>query len=139
MNYSRYNIFSKIKESDNYFIVNLLTGNADILDARDAEKLIAVKNGSDMNEPAFMDELKEKGYFISEEEEKKLYRRKYLDFLDSREDDEVQLFFVLNYSCNFACSYCYQDEYVKPAPRMTDEKNDYRFFFQLYSDKFHQP
>ena len=31
--------------------------------------------------------------------------------MDERETDEVQLFFVPNYSCNFNCSYCYQGDY----------------------------
>jgi uncharacterized protein len=50
-----------------------------------------------------------------------LYKNKYLDFLDNRENDEVQIFFVPNYSCNFACTYCYQDEYTKPSQELTKE------------------
>jgi len=45
MIYSRYNIFSKIRDSENYFIVNLLSGNADILGINDAEKIEALRKG----------------------------------------------------------------------------------------------
>jgi uncharacterized protein len=56
---------------------------------------------------------------IDAQEEEKLYRSKYLDFIDARDEDEVQLFFVPNYSCNFACTYCYQDEYLNESKELT--------------------
>ncbi len=113
VNFSKHNIFSKIAGSDNYFIVNLLTGNADILSADEGNQLSEFLKGS-INNPALQKELEAKGYIMPEEDEKRLYRAKYLDFIDAREKDEVQLFFVPNYSCNFACTYCYQDEYANP-------------------------
>ena len=103
MHFSKHNIFSKIKESENFFIVNLLTGNADILSDEEAEKVTKVKNNEVVVDEQFVKELQEKGYLANELEENKLFRRKYLDFVDSRDDDEIQLFFVPNYSCNFAC------------------------------------
>jgi uncharacterized protein len=111
MRYSRYNIFSKIRNSENYFIVNLLSGNADVLSPGEAEQLELVRNGGAVSDPRFLEELAEKGYFIDEEEEQAAYRTKYLDFIDAREKEEIQLFFIINYSCNFSCSYCYQDQY----------------------------
>src|SRR5512133_724038 len=101
INYSKYNIFSKIRDSENYFIVNLLTGNADILTVEDAGRLTAIKNGNILPKDAFSEELSAKGYLSEKEEESKLYRKRYLDFIDSRNKDEIQLFFVTNYSCNF--------------------------------------
>ena len=49
MKYSRYNIFSKIRDSENHFIVNLLSGNADILNSSDAEKIEAIRKGEDLH------------------------------------------------------------------------------------------
>lgn len=112
MKYSRYNIFSKIKDSGNYFILNLLTGNADVLGAVEAEKIRFIIDNGIIPDNPFSSELISKGYLSEEDEEKKSYRIKYLDFLDARNNDEVQLFYVANYSCNFACTYCYQDQYV---------------------------
>jgi uncharacterized protein len=122
MKYSKHNIFSKIRGSDNYFIVNLLNGNADILN--DAEAGIIEKIRSEEvlpSDQAFLDELTEKGYISDPSEEESLFRQKYLDFIDSREKDEIQLFLVLNYTCNFACSYCYQDQYVNPSSENGNE------------------
>ena len=107
MKYSKFNIFSKIRDSENYFIINLLTGNADILGVDDAKQLAAVRDKNVLTDGPFYSELIEKGYLSEESEEKKVYNKKYLDFLDSRDKDEIQLFFVTNYSCNFSCTYCY--------------------------------
>jgi len=118
MVFSKHNIFSKIKGSDNYFIVNLLTGSADILQPDEGVMLQDFLAGKELP-VAFMETLTEKGYLIDKNEEDRLYRHKYLDFIDSRDDDEIQLFFVPNYSCNFACTYCYQDEYANTNQELT--------------------
>lgn len=134
MIYSRYNIFSRIKDSENYFILNLLTGNADILDPDEAKKLDTFKNGSSGKSSEMAEELMEKGYLTDEAAEVQLYRNRYLDFIDSREKDEIQIFFVTNYSCNFACSYCYQDQYNNPKLELSDEITD--AFFSYVNTKF---
>jgi len=104
MEYSKHNIFSRIKNSDNYYIVNLLSGQADVLDPETADQY---KRGA-LSEP---EAFAEKGYLVNPAEEQKRYRLKYLDFLEEREASEVQLFFVPTYACNFACPYCYQEGY----------------------------
>jgi len=134
MKYSKFNIFSKIRDSENFFIINLLTGNADILSNSDAEKLKLFKNGETHPDQKFTNELAEKGYLIEESEENRLYRNKYLDFVDSRDEEEIQLFFVTNYSCNFACTYCYQDQYDNPGQELTNEVID--AFFSYVKNEF---
>jgi uncharacterized protein len=134
MQFSRYNIFSKIKYSGNYFIVNLLSGNADILDSKDAMKIEAMRKGEDIHDKDFILELEEKGYLTDLSSEQKEYRKQYLDFLDSREKEEIQIFFVPNYSCNFACSYCYQDQYLNNGTELKRELVD--AFFSFVTDEF---
>ena len=129
MKYSKYNIFSKIRDSENYFIINLLSGNADILNITDAEKLEVIKNGETIPDKNFTRELAEKGYLTEEAEESKVYRNRYLDFIDSRDKDEVQIFFVTNYSCNFACTYCYQDQYSNPDQGLSNDVIDAFFTY----------
>jgi uncharacterized protein len=129
MEYSKFNIFSKIRDSENYFIVNLLTGNADILSVDDARKVELIKNGKKTGDEDFMSELIEKGYLIDETEETRIYRKRYLDFIDSRDKDEIQIFFVTNYSCNFACTYCYQDQYTNPVQGLSAEVIDAFFSY----------
>jgi len=133
--YSRYNIFSKIRDSENYFIINLLTGNADILSPDEAEKVKSVIEFQPVADQQFTSELTEKGYLLEEQEEVSLYRSRYLDFIDSRENDEIQIFFVTNYSCNFACSYCYQDQYNNTGQKLSNEVID--AFFSYLKKEFH--
>jgi uncharacterized protein len=119
---SKHNIISKIKDTDEYYIVNLLSGNADIITpAKYQEFITGVFTDSD--------ELAQKGYLVTQQDEDSLYRSKYLDFLENRDKDEVQLFFVPWYSCNFACSYCYQDEYMAPSQPLTSPQIDAFFAY----------
>jgi uncharacterized protein len=103
MQLSKYNIVSRIKNSDEYFIVNALYGTADIIDADTCKGLF---EGHIKGE-----EFVERGYLVDPEAEKKHFRQAYLKFLDDRENDELQLFFIPGYECNFNCSYCYQADY----------------------------
>ena len=115
---SKHNIVSKVLDSDQYFAVNLLSGNADLLTQAEAEALVSAEEEK-IGDSGLLQEMRGKGYLISPEDEKKLYRNRYFDFVDQRDDEEVQLFFVPNYSCNFSCSYCYQDEYTNPNQSAT--------------------
>jgi len=132
--FSKYNIYSKIRDSENYFIVNLLSGNTDIVTGSDAGKIEAVRKGDSYEDEAFIEELTMKGYIVDESDEARLFREKYLDFVDAREKDEIQIFFVPNYSCNFACSYCYQDQYLNPAPELRRDVID--AFFDYVKKEF---
>jgi uncharacterized protein len=134
MRYSKYNIFSKIRDSENYFIINLLTGNADILTGSEAEILEEIRRGDPGSGKEIVNELTEKGYLIEETDEIRLYRSRYLDFIDSRDRDEIQIFFVTNYSCNFACTYCYQDQYNNPHLELSNEIID--AFFKYVRTEF---
>jgi len=125
--FSKHNIFSKIKDSNEYFIINSLTNSADILDEESAEY---IKKGEYDKIEGFADA----GYLISKSEENKLYKQKYLDFLDGRDNDDVQIFFVPWYTCNFNCSYCFQDEYTNPKEMMSLEMVD--VFFEYIKTTF---
>jgi uncharacterized protein len=133
MIYSKHNIFSRITDSDNFFIVNLLNGSADVLNPAEAGILDDFLSGKVISEE-FRKNLTAQGYLVDEKEEERLYRSQYLDFIDSREEDEVQLFFVPNYSCNFACTYCYQDEYANSKQELNFEIID--AFFRYINHEF---
>jgi uncharacterized protein len=127
MNFSKYNIFSKIRGSENYYLVNILSGNADILPAEKANEIIT-GNFTDT------DEYIEKGYIVDEKAEKKLYMNKYLEFLENRDKDEVQIFFVPWYTCNFGCDYCYQSGYE--TDKQTINKEIIDAFFSYIKNEF---
>jgi uncharacterized protein len=121
MKTSKYNIISKIKDSPNYFIMNVLSGSADILTAAEHSLFTSGKDGIiDENLPEYR-EFVEKGYVADEEQEEKLYREAYFTFLEERDEEEVQLFFVPTYACNFNCFYCYQDAYTSESSPLTRE------------------
>jgi uncharacterized protein len=114
--------------------MNLLSGSADILCSEDAEKVKAIQNDNNFPYDDFVRELAGKGYLMDSDEEARLYRQKYLNFIDSRDKDEIQLFFITNYICNFACSYCYQDQYNNPNQELSIELID--SFFRYIQSEF---
>jgi uncharacterized protein len=110
MKLSSHNITGTLRGSDAGFILNPLTRSADILEP---ETAAALARGEIPDREAFIS----RGYLIEAEEEARLYRTAYLDFLQRRDAAEIQLFFVPWYTCNFACSYCYQESYAaEPKP-----------------------
>ncbi len=105
---SKFNILTRIHGTDRYVLSNLLSGHADVLDPEVGARF---ERGELNHGP----ELEAKGYLVDPAEEQRRYRAAYLAFGDSRSSDEVQIFYVPTYACNFGCSYCFQDEYA-PAP-----------------------
>jgi uncharacterized protein len=128
--FSRHNIISQIAGSTEYFIVNLLSGQADIMTKLEHDDFIS-GNFRDINK------LVKKGYLVEKSEEQTRYSEKYLQFIDGRDNDEVQLFFVPGYHCNFGCSYCYQDEYGQPSSIPGEEKLEafFRFIDFHFADR----
>lgn len=103
MSISKYNITVPIKDSTDFFIVNPLHKSADIISEQELDLL---KKENDPN-----GDFHSRGYIAEEAVDKKAFKLAYIDFMEEREKDETQLFFVPNYACNFACSYCYQEGY----------------------------
>jgi len=120
MTFSKHNILTPIAGSDKFILLNLLRGNADILTAEKARE-IREEQYTDV------DEYTAKGYLVDPEQDERLFRQRYLDFLDERDSDEIQVFFVPWYACNFGCSYCYQEGYSNEHQLPTRELVD-RFF-----------
>lgn len=115
MQWSRHNVVGRTRGRGTPFVVNLLSGNADLLDEESARPLL---EGRIPDDP---DEWMAKGYLTDPVDEEKRWRKAYLDFLDVREKDEIQIFFVPWYGCNFRCGYCFQEDYgVRPAS-LTDD------------------
>jgi uncharacterized protein len=122
MELSRHNILSRIHRSDEYFLVNVLSGNADILTSFEAQRVL---DRCVLDDPEYIS----KGYVVDLAQEEKEFRSKYLDFLDSRDTDEIQLFYVPSYACNFSCSYCYQEGYLNEGQENGPEVADAFFTY----------
>jgi len=128
MKLSKHNIYSKLKDSDEFYIVNLLSGEADIINASEASK---IESGQlNLLDKAYLD----KGYVVEEDDEERRFKQGYLDFIDGRDSDEVQLFFVPTYACNFSCSYCYQEDYANQVQPLSIEIID--AFFKYVDQEF---
>lgn len=119
MELSKHNIIVPVKDSDEFFIVNPLHKSADFISK---DELVDLYNLSDPT-----GEFQQRKYLVDEKQEKRSYKLAYLDFAEGRESDETQLFFVPNYSCNFACSYCYQEGY-EPVKQVLSEEIIDAFF-----------
>jgi uncharacterized protein len=126
MELSEHNIVSRIHNSNAYFIVNALSGHADVLTPEESRRLL---NREVLNDPEYI----EKGYVVDPVVEKKQFRHKYLDFIDARETDEIQIFYVPTYACNFNCAYCYQEGYAQHGRDHTDVTNA---FFEYVLQNF---
>lgn len=126
MSLSKHNILVPVTGSEEFFIVNPLSNAAGFLTAEEVERL---QNEQDIN-----GEFAQNGFIVDEEKEKKAFKFAYLDFQEGREKDEVQLFFVPNYSCNFACSYCYQEGYEPVKQVLSTEIID--AFFSYIKQEF---
>ncbi len=116
---SRHNIISEISENKEYLVVNLLSGNADFFSL--AEKNLLTASESSGSYPA---EFIKKGYVSDPVEEDLKFRLKYIEFLEERDSEEIQLFFVPTYSCNFTCSYCYQSDYPPEKVSLSESVTD---------------
>jgi uncharacterized protein len=127
MKLSKHNIISKIADADDFFIINLLSQQADIVSKTESGSLSQF-NGN------VSEDIIVKGYVVNPEVEEKLFRRKYLEFIDNRDTDEIQLFYVPTYACNFSCSYCYQDEYKQSE--IPFDKQVVDSFFRFVELKF---
>ena len=127
MQLSKHNILTQIHGDERWLLVNLLSGQADVLPKDDGERLAR-------GEVTDAVQLAEKGYLVDPEEEQRRYRAAYLDFLESRDTDEIQIFYVPSYVCNFGCSYCFQDEYAPPPGG--DGEAVLNAFFEYVDDTF---
>jgi uncharacterized protein len=127
MEFSKHNVLGKLKDSENYFLINFLSRQADILDSQTAEGIISGNYSQS-------DELVEKGYLVDPDEEMKRYRKEYLSFIENREEEEKQLFYVPSYACNFNCPYCYQSEYPDHSSKSQEEVID--AFFRYIDQEF---
>lgn len=115
---SKHNIISPLDKGNSYLLVNMLSGHADVIS--EAEYMVLQNPPQEGYPPEFTD----KGYVKDPQQEDLDYQLRYIQHLEDRDKEEIQLFFVPTYSCNFHCSYCYQSEYpVKHQnldPRVTD-------------------
>lgn len=115
---SKHTVVSRMRDSESWFALNLLSGNADIVERDVAEGILR-------GDHPLLPEFIAKGYRIdSPEAETAQFNAALSAFKEERDRDEVQLFFVPRYDCNFGCSYCFQDQYAQDGIVPTREIAD---------------
>jgi uncharacterized protein len=125
---SKHNIISPVEGTGEHIILNLLSDNADII----SDTEVSLLQGGKFND--LHEDFINKGYLVNPAQEEINYRLKYIEFLEEREKEEIQLFFVPTYACNFTCSYCYQSDYPAQKPILKKEIID--SFFHFVRDHF---
>jgi len=109
---SRYTFTTEKPESGELLIVNYLTGAIDLiepLERPEFEKRFSEDNWADYPLAAYM---KERGYlYADQDKEQEMIQSKYKEFALEHEKTPVQIIFSTTLQCNFACKYCFQEEY----------------------------
>ncbi len=101
---SRYNQITKMNE-DHYAVFNPLSGAFDVADA---DSVKSFESGIPRNEEEKKYWLL-RGYYFADKASEKIYiAKRYQDFLEVSEENEIQFLLVPTYGCNFNCPYCYQ-------------------------------
>ena len=123
---SKYNIVVDLEASENKLIANSLHGSADVLSAEEYGQY----ESNDFSNTMWQ----KRGYAVDPKTEQEIFQKQYMDFIDDRESDEVQLFFVPAYGCNFGCEYCYQSDYTSASSEFDTKVAD--AFFEYVSNEF---
>lgn len=120
MRKSDHNLLAQLNE-ETWIIANPLAGTADLLTSKEADDY-------QHDRLTEISHFKNRGYLVNPDEEAAAFQVAYVDFLKERETDEVQIFYVPTYACNFQCDYCYQLAYENPTrqdPRVLEAFFDY--------------
>lgn len=104
------NIIVKIEASETpeYAILNPISGSFDIMNENEHNKLMAIEKGEKVDTD-FEAYIIERGYVYNNlEDEARVIGTAYKDFEEEIDNSMVQLMLVPTYSCNLACTYCFQ-------------------------------
>jgi len=122
-------------EKEKYLLVNTLNGLMDEVDTRVYELLQAWDSfneiiPNDEYEVGIFNNLKTRGYLVSDDEEESVIKSNLLCKLkeasDVSKDNLSHITFVLTYNCNFNCQYCFEKD-KKGSKLMTPAMVDAAF------------
>ena len=104
------NIIVELKNSNSpeYAIMNPITGSFDLMGRREHSWFTATGARPSLDQDT-LDYFLERGYaYLDQAGEQQAIDQAYREFKAEVADAEVQLMLVPTYSCNFACTYCFQ-------------------------------
>ncbi|MCX7997816.1 MAG: radical SAM protein [Leptospiraceae bacterium] len=132
---SKYTFTTKKYKSQDILILNYLSGAIDLVEKEEVEELQKRLKNHDWEDYKYKDYFLERGYiFHSSEDEWELVQKKYLEFMEEYEQTPLQIIFSTSFTCNFACVYCFQEDYLLGSKKFTKEITDK--FFNYINNKF---
>jgi uncharacterized protein len=114
-----------------YAILNPVAGNFDLMSESEHNQYLGIESGEQnplLPNVSFTDYLLERGYaFESEAAYEESRVKAYAEFRNEVQDAQVQLMLIPTYSCNLACTYCFQHG-IDGRPQMISKENVDSFF-----------
>lgn len=122
------------REPEEYYLLNPIAGSFDIMDKTDYEQYCKLERGENPD-PSFTEMLMERGYlFETKESEQSAILSAFSEFEKEAAQSRVQLLLIPSYSCNLACTYCFQHGIDGRPQLMSKETVD--AFFQYAKEAF---
>ena len=135
MQLSRYTFYVPREGSDELLVLNYLTGAIDLIESDQKEEFLRRFDTNLWDGYGLTDYMLDRGYLVeSKEKEEEIIQAKYFEFQEEYDRTPVQLIFSMTYSCNFSCSYCFQEEYLHNSGGLGREITD--AFFRHVDRKF---
>ncbi|MCB1179045.1 MAG: radical SAM protein [Leptospiraceae bacterium] len=109
---SKYTFLTNKHKSGDILIANYLSGSMDLVEKEEVDELKKRIQDNHWENYHLSEYLLERGYIFRDSyDENDLIREKYLEFEEEYEKTPLQLIFSTSFVCNFACKYCFQEEY----------------------------
>lgn len=132
---SKYTFTTKKYKSGDTLILNYLSGSIDFVEKAEVEELQKRLKENNWEDYKYKDYFLERGYiFESAAQEWDVVQKKYLEFMEEYEKTPTQIIFSTSFTCNFACVYCFQEEYLNGSKLINKEIIDH--FFAYINKKF---
>ncbi len=110
MIFAKNNIIVKMDKNDpiEYAILNPVAGSFDMMSEMEYGRYCDLENGNEI-ESEMVEYLLERGYLFKDQQAyEQSLKKAYGEFQDEVKDAQVQLMLIPTYSCNMACTYCFQ-------------------------------
>jgi uncharacterized protein len=102
------NILVQINNSEEYAILNPISGSFDLMGPAEYDSLQSLMHGGSVDDE-LASYLRDRGYaYTTREEQETAIAKAYAEFQQESASSQAQLMFVPTYGCNLACSYCFQ-------------------------------
>lgn len=132
---SKYTFTTKKYKSGDTLILNYLSGSIDFVERKEVEELQKRLKENNWDDYKYKEYFLERGYiFENSAQEWEQVQKKYLEFMEEYERTPVQIIFSTSFTCNFACVYCFQEEYLYGSKVINKEIIDK--FFEYINKKF---